>query len=64
MLVRSRRYQESIVFLERAAALQPDDPDVHYQLFLALSRLKRQTDADRELATYKRLTEAQKPKTE
>ena len=36
------------------------DPGVHYQLFLAYSRLSRKADADRELETFKRLDEARK----
>jgi hypothetical protein len=46
--------------LERGAALGKEDPGVHYQLFLVYSRLNRKADADRELATFKRLDEARK----
>jgi tetratricopeptide (TPR) repeat protein len=63
LLVRSRRYEESVPILQHAETLNTSDPDVHYQLFFALSRLKRKTEADREFATYKRLSEAQKTKT-
>jgi hypothetical protein len=46
--------------LERGTALSQSDPGVHYQLFIAYSRLKRKADADRELAIFKRLEEARK----
>jgi len=62
LLVRNHRYAEALPHLERAATLNPRDPDVHYQLFFALSRLKRKADADREFATFQRLTGEQRPK--
>lgn len=62
LFVRSRRYEESIPLLEHAASLKPGNPSVHYQLFMALSRLKQKDAADRELATFKELDEAQKAK--
>lgn len=60
LLVKTKRYVESLPFLQRAAELKSDNPDVHYQIFLALSRLKRKTDADRELGIYKELREREK----
>jgi len=33
---------------------------VHYQLFLAYSRLRKKTEADQELATFRQLDEANK----
>ena len=62
LLVRTHRYGEALPILQHAAALRGNDPDVHYQLFLALSRLKRKEEADREFAIYKRLSEEQKSK--
>jgi len=47
-------------FLQNAATLKPNNPGVHYQLFMALSRLKRKDEADRELAIFKDLDEARK----
>ena len=46
------------MILGHAAALKPKDPSVHYQKFIALSRLKRKAEADRELAVFKQLDEA------
>src|SRR6266851_4257365 len=60
LLVKSRKYDQALPILEHAAALKPNNPAVHYQLFMALSRLKRKDDADRELATFKELDEARK----
>jgi hypothetical protein len=37
--------------------LNDKDPGVHYQLFLAYSRLRRKDEADKELAEFKRLDE-------
>jgi hypothetical protein len=34
----------------------PENPDVHYELFLAHSRLKQKADADRELGIFKQLS--------
>jgi len=60
LLVKSRRYEESLTILQHAATLKPKNPGVHYQLFIALSRLKRKQEADRELATFKKLEEERK----
>ena len=60
LLVRLKRYEEALPILERGATLSGDDPGVHYQLFITYSRLRRKEDADRELATFKRLEEARK----
>jgi tetratricopeptide (TPR) repeat protein len=60
LLIRGRRYDEALTFLKRGAELAPDDPGVHYQLFLVYSRAKQKPDADRELALFKKLEEARK----
>jgi Flp pilus assembly protein TadD len=60
LLVTTRRYADAVPVLERAALLNPREPAVHYKLFLALLRLGRDTDAERELALYKQLMEAEK----
>ncbi|HEX8293456.1 MAG TPA: hypothetical protein VF570_16970, partial [Pyrinomonadaceae bacterium] len=46
--------------LEGGARVSGEDPGVHYQLFLAYSRLGRKADAERALETFKRLEEARK----
>jgi Flp pilus assembly protein TadD len=43
--------------LTRGVELNAKDPGVHYQLFLAYSRLRKKEEADRELAEFKRLDE-------
>ena len=40
LFVRSRRYDEALSVLRQAATVKPNNPGVHYQLFMALSRLK------------------------
>jgi len=60
LLIRQRRYDEALGLLKRGAELSKDDPGVHYQLFLVYSRLKQKTDADRELAVFKKLEEVRK----
>ena len=60
LLVRLRRYDEALPILEHGSTLNQDDPGVHYQLFIAYSRLKRKPDADRELARFKQLEELRK----
>ena len=60
ILVRTRRYDEAISTLERGVKLAGDDPGVHYQLFLAYSRMQRKDDANRELELFKQLEEARK----
>lgn len=54
LLVRTKRYDEAIGVLAGAAQIRARDPGVHYQLFLAYSRLKRKDDAERELAVFKK----------
>jgi len=56
LLIRQGKFDAALPFLQRASALMPADPDVHYQLFLAYSRLKQKPEADRELAIFKELS--------
>ena len=49
-----------MTILRGAETLNAKDPGVHYQLFLALSRLKKTEEAKRELAAFKQLDGAQK----
>ena len=60
LLLRSQRYDQALLTLQHAAALKPGNPSVHYQLFMALSRLKRKDEAQHELTTFKQLDEARK----
>ena len=60
LLVRTQRYAEAMPVLTHAASLKPQNSSVHYQLFLALSRLKRKDDADNELKIFKELEEVRK----
>jgi tetratricopeptide (TPR) repeat protein len=60
LLVKLRRYDEAIPVLERGATLNARYPGIHYQLFLAFSRLKRKEAADRELALFKQLEQESK----
>jgi tetratricopeptide (TPR) repeat protein len=60
LLVKARRYEEALPLLRRGAEIKPDNAGVHYQQFIALSRLKRAAEAERALAVFKRLEEARK----
>lgn len=55
LLLRSQRYAEAVPVLRRAASINPGHPDVHYKLYIALLRLKRTAEAERELTIFKRL---------
>ena len=58
LLVKLKKYDEALPILRRGAELNKKDPGVHYQLFLAYSRLRRKAEADQELAAFKQLDEA------
>src|SRR5205085_1437379 len=60
LLVKTRRYEEAIPILQQGVAIKSNNPGVHYQLFVAFSRLKRKTEADSELALFKQLEEERK----
>jgi tetratricopeptide (TPR) repeat protein len=60
LLVKSRRYEGALPILQHSARLKPNNPSVHYQLFMALSRLKRKGEADRELTIFKELDQNRK----
>ena len=55
LLVKLKKYEEAVPVLRRGAELNKKDPGVHYQLFLAYSRLRRKAEADDELARFKQL---------
>src|SRR5215216_8202946 len=62
--LRANRYSEAAPLFERAAALQPDSIEAHYQLSRVLVKLKRQDEANRELAIFKQLNEKQQAQNE
>lgn len=53
LLARTKHYDEAIRVLGEASRIRARDPGVHYELFIAYTRLKRKDDADRELAIFK-----------
>lgn len=57
LLFKSNRSGEAVNFFQTAAKLNADDPNVHYQLFLIYSRLKRKPEADQEFKLFKDLTD-------
>jgi tetratricopeptide (TPR) repeat protein len=60
-LVSEKRFAEAVQPLEKAVKLAPDDPMAHYNLALALSRVGRKEDADREFAIHRKMQEANPP---
>jgi tetratricopeptide (TPR) repeat protein len=57
---RLNRLEEAASQLERVIALDPNIAETHYQLGRVYTRLKRNTEAQAALATFKRLSDAQK----
>jgi Flp pilus assembly protein TadD len=66
LLVKAGRYEGALPVLKHAVSLKQTNPSVHYQLFLALTRLKRKDEAQQEFEVFKQLDEARKarPRTE
>ncbi|MGH9512493.1 MAG: tetratricopeptide repeat protein [Terriglobales bacterium] len=60
-LVSEKRFAEAVEPLETAVRLAPDDPMAHYNLAVALSRVGRKEDADREFAIHRKMQEANPP---
>lgn len=56
-LVTVKKYSEAIPPLETAVKLEPQNPTAHYNLAVAYRRGGRQTDADREFAIHRKMTE-------
>jgi tetratricopeptide (TPR) repeat protein len=52
-----KRYSEAIAPLETAVKLQPQNPAAHYNLAVAYRRDGRKSDADREFAIHRKMTE-------
>ena len=60
LFMRAQRWSEAIVELEQVVKLDPSVPEAYYQLGLAYGRLKRTADAQTAMATFKRLSDAEK----
>jgi tetratricopeptide (TPR) repeat protein len=60
LFMRAQRWPEAIVELEQVVKVDPSVPEAYYQLGRAYGRLKRTTDAQTAMATFKRLSDAQK----
>lgn len=60
-LVSEKRFAEAVQPLETAVKLAPDDPMAHYNLAVALSRVGRKEEADREFAIHRKMQEASPP---
>ena len=60
LFMRAQRWSEAIAELEQVVKLDPGVPEAYYQLGLAYGRLKRTTDAQSAMATFKRLSDAEK----
>ena len=58
--MRSQRWADAVSELEQTIKLDPGVYEAYYQLGLAYGRLKRTTDAEAAMATFKRLSDAQK----
>jgi len=52
-----KRYSEAIPPLEAAVKLEPQNPAAHYNLAVAYRRDGRKSDADREFAIHRKMTE-------
>ncbi len=60
LFMRAQRWSEAVVELEQVVKLDPSVPEAYYQLGLAYGRLKRTADAQTAMATFKRLSDAEK----
>ncbi len=54
-LIAERKFEEAVAPLQRAATLQPGNTAAHYNLGLALMRIGKKEEADKEFAVQKRL---------
>jgi tetratricopeptide (TPR) repeat protein len=61
-LVTLRRYEEAIPPLQMAVRLQEGNPGAHYNLAVALSRIGKKEEADKEFAIHRQLTQASEKK--
>lgn len=60
LFMRAQRWTDAISELEQVVKLDPSVPEAYYQLGLAYGRLKRTSDAQSAMATFKRLSDAEK----
>jgi len=60
LFMRSQRWTDAVAELEQVIKQDPSVPEAYYQLGLAYGRLKRTTDAQSAMATFKRLSDAEK----
>jgi len=60
LLMRAKRWTDAVSELEQVVKLDATVPEAYYQLGLAYGRLKRTADAESAMATFKRLSEAEK----
>jgi tetratricopeptide (TPR) repeat protein len=60
-LVTVKKYSEAIPPLETAVKLEPQNPTAHYNLAVAYRRGGRQSEADREFAIHRKMTEQNAP---
>ena len=60
LFMRSQRWADAVAELEQVIKLDPSVPEAYYQLGLAYGRLKRTSDAQSAMATFKRLSDAEK----
>jgi Tfp pilus assembly protein PilF len=60
LFMRAQRWNDAVAELEQVIKLDPAVPEAYYQLGLAYGRLKRTSDAQSAMATFKRLSDAEK----
>ena len=60
LFMRAQRWSEAAVEFEQVVKLDPNVSEGYYQLGLAYGRLKRTADAQSAMATFKRLSDAEK----
>ena len=56
-LLQKKRFPEAVSPLETAVKLEPRNPDAHYNLAMAYSRVGRKQDAEKEFAVHRRMTQ-------
>jgi Flp pilus assembly protein TadD len=60
LFMRSQRWADAVSEFDQVVKLDPNLPETYYQLGLAYGRLKRAGDAQAAMATFKRLSDAEK----
>jgi tetratricopeptide (TPR) repeat protein len=60
LFMRSQRWADAVSEFDQVVKLDPSVPEAYYQLGLAYGRLKRAGDAQAAMATFKRLSDAEK----